>query len=283
MRLLRPVLSGKTACLVFSDDSRFSFLLEDTYWNTALLKNEFSYEPEISSFLEKIKDLDYAFIDLGANWGYWSVLVSSPHFGNKKTLAVEASRGNFDMLQKNLQLNRGRFVAIRAAISDQSGVELKFSTGAHAGRHIIDPEEGYAESFEEVRSITIDDLLREHKMSTDETVIVKLDVEGHEIQALRGFSTLHEREALIIYEDHGKEHKHQVTQFAMNDLGLSIYYLSLKEEGRLECQKIHKIEELSDIKTNPRIGYNFFACRAESLFSTVLDSLLPPNRETPND
>ncbi|MCH7909419.1 MAG: hypothetical protein IIB38_07365 [Candidatus Hydrogenedentes bacterium] len=83
-----------------SDDKRFAFQLADPYWNRLLYKN-FHYEPEIAAALQLIKHVDYTFLDLGANYGFWSVMVSSAMFGTHHAIAVEPVSRNFDMLSRN--------------------------------------------------------------------------------------------------------------------------------------------------------------------------------------
>ena len=53
--------------------------MADTYWNK-LFCQSYVYEPEIEKILKLFNALDYYFLDLGANHGYWSILVSSDHF-----------------------------------------------------------------------------------------------------------------------------------------------------------------------------------------------------------
>jgi len=46
-------------------------------------------------------DVDYTLLDCGANYGYWSVLVSSKPFGSHKAIAIEPSGQNFPKLANN--------------------------------------------------------------------------------------------------------------------------------------------------------------------------------------
>ena len=49
------------------------------------------YEPEMLSIFQTIRDQDYSFVDCGANFGYWSVLVTGARLGRHPAIAVEAS------------------------------------------------------------------------------------------------------------------------------------------------------------------------------------------------
>src|SRR4051794_29296753 len=53
-------------------------------------------------------DVDYTLLDCGANYGYWSVLVSSAPYGSHKAIAIEPSSENFAKLANNAQINGNR-------------------------------------------------------------------------------------------------------------------------------------------------------------------------------
>lgn len=73
-------------------------------------------EEEIKSLLWNVVDVKCTFIDCGANFGYWSVLVSSEPFGKQTALAIEASPIIALRLEVNAKLNHSRFRCLNAAI-----------------------------------------------------------------------------------------------------------------------------------------------------------------------
>ena len=91
------------------------FPFGDGYWSL-LLDRGFVYEGEIERFLRSVADVDYGFIDGGANFGFWSVLVSSRPFGSHPVIAIEASSANAAKLARNAELNGGRFKVLHRAI-----------------------------------------------------------------------------------------------------------------------------------------------------------------------
>ena len=78
---------------MLNDDARFAFPFGDGYWSL-LLDRGFVYEGEIEQFLRSVADVDYGFVDGGANFGFWSVLASSRPFGSHPVIAIEASSVN---------------------------------------------------------------------------------------------------------------------------------------------------------------------------------------------
>ncbi len=101
--------------------TKFSFDLDDPYWNR-LVSPRYHYEPELEQQLLVWRNQRWLFLDCGANYGYWSVLVSSSEFGGQDAVAVEASSTNFERLVVNRRLNGNRFVAKRAAVAATAGV-----------------------------------------------------------------------------------------------------------------------------------------------------------------
>jgi len=80
------------------------------------LNRTFSYEDELDCCFRDSADIDYTLLDCGANYGYWSVLVSSKPFGSHKAIAIEPSAQNFPKLANNAGINGNRFEAMKCAI-----------------------------------------------------------------------------------------------------------------------------------------------------------------------
>ena len=80
-----------------------------------------SYEDELELLFQDSADVDYTLLDCGANYGYWSVLVSSKPFGSHKAIAIEPSGQNFPKLANNAKINGNRFEAMKCAIGAARG------------------------------------------------------------------------------------------------------------------------------------------------------------------
>jgi len=240
-----------------SAQSRFRFLLDDPYWSRVVCR-QFSYEPEI---LDVVRSLSFPqgthFLDCGANFGFWSVLLSE-YF---PTIAIEASPVTFRHLVKNNEINDFRFECLNRAIYSTTNERLHFdlSPENHAGAGIS--ETGPVS----VETVAIDDLVRQCP-----AMLIKLDVEGAEIPALDGAEqTLHSCPVLIIYEDHGHDPGSAVTQHILSDLGLSVYFC----DDNTVSRQIRSAEEAAAIKVNPKKGYNFFATQPGSVFDAQLAAI----------
>ena len=216
--------------VALDDDTVFLYPTFDAYWAYFHFVDK-EYETVLSSFFQRVSHLNFGFLDCGANFGFWSAVLSSKHFGAHRTVAVEASNETIHDLRMTAEKNDNRFAVMHNAIYRESGSTVSFSEGErHAGRHIID---GKIEKLEvnrqllftpqavpqEVSTITIDDLISEH--FPDAPVIVKIDVEGAEIDAFEGARAAQERDVVFLYEDYGKDMK--VTEYLM-DHGFTLYY-----------------------------------------------------------
>jgi len=267
MRNVFRVVPNKKMTVQLTDDSLFRFDLRDYYWNRVVLEN-YQYEPELEHALRVLKDVNYVFLDCGANIGYWSVLVSSESFGAKRAVAVEASPETFLHLNENCEVNNGRFAARNNAIYHEDGHEFTMSDAAHHAAKQIETTNDA--NKEKVLSITIDTIVKEQKIPKKARLVIKLDVEGQEINAIRGAGEVLKRDCLLIYEDHGQDRLHSVTKYVMDELGWEVYYVA----DDLSTTKLDTVKELDGIKTSRGVGYNFFACRNGSGFSKKLKNLI---------
>ena len=98
-----------------NSDATFAFPYGDGYWSK-LLNRTFAYEDELDLLFRHSADVDYTLLDCGANYGYWSVLVSSAPYGSHKAIAIEPSAQNFPKLANNAEINSNRFEAMKCAI-----------------------------------------------------------------------------------------------------------------------------------------------------------------------
>ena len=88
-------------------------------------------------------------------------------------------------------------------------------------------------------------------------MIVKLDVEGAEAQAVRGARDALHAGAILLYEDHGSDRECKATE-AVLDMGLRVFALDPHKLSRL-----HTVADVRTRKSNAHSGYNFVAVRDE--------------------
>src|SRR6201747_100702 len=179
--LLRRTLPERDIAIKLNPDAVFEFPYGDGYWSK-LLNRSFSYENELELLFRDSIGVDYTLLDCGANYGYWSVLTSSAPYGSHKAIAIEPSSQNFAKLANNAGINGDRFEVMKCAIGAARGAARLSGTKHEAFSIAGDAGAG----GEDVAVIALDDLLDDGKISRDEKYLIKLDVEGAEIEAIKG-------------------------------------------------------------------------------------------------
>ena len=273
MALARRLRGGRGLyCVELDADSRFIFPLGDVYWTNALVRRRFDFEPDIKWLLRRATDLPYVMLDCGANMGYWSILASSAAFGRHLVVAIEASRSTVELLANNARANGGRFRVVHRAVGSASGKTVRLWGTRHAGRSLRHDwtSDGNA-MFEEVETISLDDAAARYFPDGARPVLIKLDVEGVETEALMGGHRLIGEGALVVYEDHGKDATHSATRYVLGLGEMKIWNLDPDER----LIRIENVDQLGAIKTNPITGYNFFAYRQGSPWARLFPESSP--------
>ena len=118
--LLRKTLPERDIAIKLNADAVFEFPYGDGYWSK-LLNRSYHYEDELELLFLDSADVDYTLLDCGANYGYWSVLVSTTPYGSHKAIAIEPSSQNFPKLANNARVNGNRFELMKCAIGAVRG------------------------------------------------------------------------------------------------------------------------------------------------------------------
>jgi FkbM family methyltransferase len=159
------------------------------------------HEPALTKFLltRFAGPANRNFIDVGANIGYFSCLMSKLAGPAGKVLAVEPEPNNLKLLEQNLKINRLTNVTVHACAlgAGEGSAMLGLYKPANRGRHsIVDTD---AKSRIEVRVRTLDDLAKSSGSRVASWSLVKIDVEGYEGFVMEGAKeTLPRMESLVM-------------------------------------------------------------------------------------
>jgi len=255
-KVVASMIDQREIVVQLNEDARFAFPLGDGYWSL-LLDRRFQYEAEIENFLRSVADVGYTFIDGGANFGLWSVLASSKPYGGHKVVAVEASTATAARLARNAELNGSRFVILHRAIGAATGARVWLTGHKHEALH-VDASAGAdgRGRGESVEMMALDSLLDQGLVSPQQRLVIKLDVEGMEIDAIKGSKRLMASEVVFIAEEHGADRSHTVTRFILSDTPCRVFVLDPRSA---RYEPLSDVAMLDRIKTNTAIGYNVFA------------------------
>jgi FkbM family methyltransferase len=145
----------------------------------------------IEHFLPKQGDI---VVDIGAHIGHYTLIASKRVGTNGKVVAIEAHPGNFEMLNRNIKLNRlTNIISLNHAVySKETKVKL-YVPGEESGNTIyntlISDRATNEEKFVEVNANTLDYLLQS-KGIKQEVNWIKIDVEGAEFEVLKGAANI---------------------------------------------------------------------------------------------
>jgi FkbM family methyltransferase len=252
--LLRKTLPERDIAIRLNDDAVFEFPYGDGYWSK-LLNRSYHYEDELELLFRHSSDVDYTLIDCGANYGYWSVLVSSRPFGAHRAIAIEPSSQNFAKLANNAEANGGRFETLKCAIGATRGTAHLTGT-KHEAFSIAG---GINSGGEEVPVTALDDLIDDGKVAADGKYLIKLDVEGVEVEAIKGGSRLLAGDSVILCEEHGNDPEHTVSRYILEQTPLKLIVYDPRS-NRLET--VTELSILDRIKVSTHVGYNVFGTQS---------------------
>jgi FkbM family methyltransferase len=125
------------------------------------------------------------FVDVGANTGFYSIMFAVKQLA-PRIIAFEPDPGNHARLIENLALNDlgGRVEALELALGHANGEALLYE-GAKSNRGestIAEPDQTPKQVTHRVRQVRFDDVFDLARQN----IIIKIDVEGYEFEALAG-------------------------------------------------------------------------------------------------
>ncbi len=156
------------------------------------------YEPELA-YLEKVLSQGKVFVDVGANFGVYTLVASRLVGATGKVIALEPTAQSFAILRENIALNHFANVrAFQVALTQSSGKAWLYHgwdpVGNSLGKDPLCGNEG-----EEVQTEALDKLLEEKGI--DRVHAIKIDVEGAEELVLRGaIRCLTTNRPIVIFE-----------------------------------------------------------------------------------
>lgn len=143
-----------------------------------------SWETEVVEVIQQNVARGMTVLDIGAQSGFYSLLLSKLVGPGGKVVAFEPLPANFRLLEENIRLNDLTNVTVRheAVVERSGGMNFEFplnEPGLIAGPVLPGDSQG---SFA-VEGIALDDCFSENRLPIH---FIKMDVEGAELEVLRG-------------------------------------------------------------------------------------------------
>jgi len=183
-RIIRKFLKGNIKVLICNFFINVSTNKKNM--SNGLLNKCYFGDETILSVIKKTSDQKKVFLlDCGSNYGFYSFYVASLSLGNQ-VLAFEASPETFNSFKANLELNNFRNIDCRnLAISEVSGKFISFYESYNDWESSATHNKFKNNKIVNIETTTIDQELSKKDLSNF-AVIIKLDIEGNEFNAIEG-------------------------------------------------------------------------------------------------
>jgi FkbM family methyltransferase len=183
-RIIRKFLKGNIKVLICNFFINASTNKKNM--SNGLLNKCYFGDETILSVIKKTSDQKKVFLlDCGSNYGFYSFYVASLSLGNQ-VLAFEASPETFNSFKANLELNNFRNIDCRnLAISEVSGKFISFYESYNDWESSATHNKFKNNKIVNIETTTIDQELSKKDLSNF-VVIIKLDIEGNEFNAIEG-------------------------------------------------------------------------------------------------
>ena len=270
--LLGKIFNAHSDTRVSEHAFSFTYPSNDYYWNR-LLDVKWQYEPEIDIFLRAIAKVPFAFLDLGANFGYWSAHVGAGVYGKHLCVAVEPSTSAYEYLERNSVGLPNEVRTRRFAIDEISGKKIVLYGNRHAGRSIDENWAGASRmTSNEVESVSIDQLVKNESIELKSTpLIVKLDVEGAELRAIKGAAAVIAADSIFIVEDAERNDLSEAISVLHAELGCTVYVYQNHAFKRFSTRE-EIVAYKREMQSLQVVGLNMFVTKSP-FWKNTLDAL----------
>ena len=147
------------------------------------------YGDTVSDTIKLLREGD-CFIDVGANCGIYTLLARQFVGSSGLVVAFEPSLETYSKLVTNVQHDKYQNVLLfNFCVTDQSGfLRLQNRVSGQSGLCAVAPSPSAAGSL--VAGVTLSDFPAILEMLSDRRTLIKVDVEGYELFALRGMASI---------------------------------------------------------------------------------------------
>lgn len=145
-------------------------------------------------------------VDLGANVGYYAVMAAwhLREIGQGVVYAFEPNPYAFAYLQRNKELNRlDNLVAVQQAVADKSGQMHLYVNPNGITFGSLQPYLSHLVESCQIQATTLDEFFSQHPES--KLGLMKMDIEGAELLALRGAQGIIKRDHPVIFYEENEE------------------------------------------------------------------------------
>lgn len=197
-RLLPGLLSPGERDYRFAGGRIFLDIREKPWIRTIAL--EAFERPKVLAFAHFLRP-GMTVVDVGANIGFFSLVAAKLVGSMGRVLAVEPEPANCGRIARNVELNRYANVEVaQVALGDRSGEVTLHLASDHGHHSMLDRSPDRAGNSITVPMLTLDTLLASRNIGRVD--LLKIDVEGYEVEVLRGAAeTIRSNPEIVILMD----------------------------------------------------------------------------------
>ena len=206
-----------------------NFLIEDMYNSMSAHEDDI-----IERFSPKQGDI---VVDIGAAFGFYTIISSKRVGAQGKVVAIEAHPGNFEMLNRNIKLNQlTNVIPLNYAVYSKE-TKLKLYNNYSIMHERIGER---TTKFVEANANTLDYILQQQQQVIHVNWI-KIDVEGAELEVLKGAQNVlsKSKDIVLLIEVHGPDNYIPIIEF------LNLYSFKIEFEKNYASGDKHIILQKS--------------------------------------
>jgi len=146
------------------------------------------YEIEQTNYIKSVLKPGDFVLDIGANIGYYSLIIAKKIGPNGKVFCFEPDPGNFEILSKNISQNNytTNSVLFNNAVSNENSKLKLYISELNSGDHRTYSSEN-DRNFIEIDALKIDDI---PELTNVKIKLIKMDIQGWEMYAVNGMRNL---------------------------------------------------------------------------------------------
>jgi len=142
------------------------------------------FEPDTLDALKRLTKTGDHVLDVGANIGYFTLVLASLVGPSGRVFAIEPQSENFRRLSENVHNNNLQNVSTsHIAVGESEGTSSLYLSNYNGGMHRLYKSVCCTDTSETVLVKTIDSIVQNTRIS-----LIKIDIEGYEYFALKGAS-----------------------------------------------------------------------------------------------
>ena len=168
-----------------------------------LKKCEFGDYHELNTIKKFSNKNKLLFLDCGCNYGFYSMYTASLSRHNA-IISIEASKNTSEDFLKNLKLNNFKNITFyNKGVSDLDNINISFNESENDWESSQTHNNFKIKKIDNIKSITINSLTNSYRLE-DYKTIIKLDIEGNEMNAIQGGLELIKKSSPIIIIEFSK-------------------------------------------------------------------------------